>query len=60
LKEYVTDKIRLLVYVLEKGHSVFITGTWEHTVSAAQELADMQYGLKMYMTSHKILSLLVK
>lgn len=39
-------KIKLLIYVLEKGHSVFVTGTWEHKVSAAQELADMQFVLK--------------
>jgi len=39
-------KIKLLIYVFEKGHSVFIRGTWEHRVSAAQGLSDMQFGLK--------------
>lgn len=46
-------KIKLLIYVLEKGHSLFVTGTWEYKVSAAQELADTQFGLKCSRTVTK-------
>jgi hypothetical protein len=57
LKENVNDKNQITdIYVLQKGHSLFITGTWEHKVSAAQELADTQFGLKCSRPGHKILS----